>query len=225
MCCGWYPARSAGYAAFFARLSRLGCSPLRRLRQPLRGFDLRLRLRRPGPAGRDAPYGLPPAPPRPGHQMGRTAHAPGRGGDRMLAKGRRRGKQMTRLGHAPSLPFSCGDLIWERHLTTDGPMARTEDGTDPSSDAGLAPGEAVQIEAQTLVLECVIRDTSNTVCQRRPGLGRRVRPMRPAPSLGMVVLLTGGSLPWCWGRPGGVVDGWLLALVLGPPHSEGCLVV
>jgi len=114
MCCGWYPARSAGYAAFFlrlrrppvapARLSRLCCSP-----PPTpHGSPALLRHllpRRPGPAGRDAPYGLacptpldsrwpalamsgasargPAVTPPPPHEMGGGGGA----GDRMVGNG------------------------------------------------------------------------------------------------------------------------------------------
>ena len=92
-------------------------------------YALRLMPRRPGPAGRDAPYGLAHPTPLdniwPGLAMsGASARGPtvtpphkmgggGGAGDRMVGNGEEAEQQMTRLGHAPPSPFSCGDLMLE----------------------------------------------------------------------------------------------------------------
>ena len=133
---------------------------------------------------------------------------------------------MTRLGHASPVPFSCGDLTLEGDLA---PM-----GLGPGLGAGpilalvlvWSQGEAVQIEAQALVLERVIRDTSNTRLPATAWPRQALAAYTARHVRGHGGVVDGWLLALVLGSPhGGVVDGWLLALVLGSHQGEGWSVV
>ena len=110
---------------------------------------------------------------------------------------------MTRLGHAPPLPLSCGDLIVDAGEMSSSKQIRP--GTQWKEAVQIEAGEAVQIEEQARVLDRVIRDTPNTRLPATAWPRQTLAAYTARPSRGH----------------GGKDEGRLLALMQGPSRGNG----